>query len=305
MKKSVVTIILLTAALACTSLTGCSASKADETAPANDQATAPEATAPETAKDEAAKDEAAKDEAAPADGIDGMTTFTVGFDADFPPYGYMDDNGDYVGFDLDLAKEVADRLGLEVVYQPIDWDAKDMELESGAIDCIWNGFTMSDERLDAYTWSEPYVDNSQVVVVAKDSGIGSLADLAGKVLCVQADSSALEAIESEDHAELKASLGELMQVPEYNTAFMNLEAGAVDAIAMDVGVAKYQIESRGVDFVILDEKLSPELYGVGFKKGNTALRDAVQEKLDEMAEDGTLLEIATKWDQQDTLVLGK
>jgi len=217
----------------------------------------------------------------------------------------MDDNGDYVGFDLDLAKEVADRLGLEVVYQPIDWDAKDMELESGAIDCIWNGFTMSDERLDAYTWSEPYVDNSQVVVVAKDSGIGSLADLAGKVLCVQADSSALEAIESEDHAELKASLGELMQVPEYNTAFMNLEAGAVDAIAMDVGVAKYQIESRGADFVILDEKLSPELYGVGFKKGNTALRDAVQEKLDEMAEDGTLLEIATKWDQQDTLVLGK
>jgi len=305
MKKSVVTVILLTAALACTSLTGCSASKADETAPANDQATAPEATAPETAKDEAAKDEAAKDEAAPADGIDGMTTFTVGFDADFPPYGYMDDNGDYVGFDLDLAKEVADRLGLEVVYQPIDWDAKDMELESGAIDCIWNGFTMSDERLDAYTWSEPYVDNSQVVVVAKDSGIGSLADLAGKVLCVQADSSALEAIESEDHAELKASLGELMQVPEYNTAFMNLEAGAVDAIAMDVGVAKYQIESRGADFVILDEKLSPELYGVGFKKGNTALRDAVQEKLDEMAEDGTLLEIATKWDQQDTLVLGK
>ncbi len=305
MKKSVVTIILLTAALACTSLTGCSASKADETAPANDQATAPEATAPETAKDEAAKDVAAKDEAAPAGGIDGMTTFTVGFDADFPPYGYMDDNGDYVGFDLDLAKEVADRLGLEVVYQPIDWDAKDMELESGAIDCIWNGFTMSDERLDAYTWSEPYVDNSQVVVVAKDSGIGSLADLAGKVLCVQADSSALEAIESEDHAELKASLGELMQVPEYNTAFMNLEAGAVDAIAMDVGVAKYQIESRGADFVILDEKLSPELYGVGFKKGNTALRDAVQEKLDEMAEDGTLLEIATKWDQQDTLVLGK
>ncbi|MBQ3786630.1 MAG: amino acid ABC transporter substrate-binding protein [Lachnospiraceae bacterium] len=305
MKKSVVTVILLTAALACTSLTGCSsASKAPETAPANDQAAAPEAAKDEAAKDEAAKDEAAKDEAAPAGGIDGMTTFTVGFDADFPPYGYMDDNGDYVGFDLDLAKEVADRLGLEVVYQPIDWDAKDMELESGAIDCIWNGFTMSDERLDAYTWSEPYVDNSQVVVVAKDSGINSLADLAGKVLCVQADSSALEAIESEDHAELKASLGELMQVPEYNTAFMNLEAGAVDAIAMDVGVAKYQIESRGVDFVILDEKLSPELYGVGFKKGNTALRDAVQEKLDEMAEDGTLLEIATKWDQQDTLVLG-
>ncbi len=284
MKKSVLTALLTAFALTSVFITGCSGAAKNEPAPA---APAADAT-----------------DAAPAEGIGDKTTFTVGFDADFPPYGYVDDDGKYVGFDLDLAAEVAKRLDLEVVYQPIDWDAKDMELESGAIDCIWNGFTMSEERMDAYTWSDPYVDNSQVVVVAKDSGINSLADLSGKVLCVQADSSALEAIESEDHSELRASLGDLIQVPEYNTAFMNLEAGAVDAIAMDVGVAKYQIESRGVDFVILDEKLSPELYGVGFKKGNTALRDAVQEKLNEMAADGTLLEIAKKWDQQDTLVLG-
>ena len=235
---------------------------------------------------------------------DSSDTFTVGFDADFPPYGYVDENGEYVGFDLDLAAEAASRIGRKVVYQPIDWNSKDMELDSGAIDCIWNGFTMSEERLDAYEWTKPYVDNSQVIVTAADSGIKSLADLSGKILCVQADSSALEALNSEEHQELRASLAELMQVPEYNTAFMNLESGAVDAIAMDVGVAKYQIQSRNADCVILDQKLVSELYGVGFKKGNTELRDQIQGALDAMAADGTLQKIAEKWEQQDTLVLG-
>lgn len=278
---------LMVGAMVASVLAGCGAK-----APANNA----QETAPETTQ------EAAADSQAPAEE---KTTFTVGFDADFPPYGYVDENGNYVGFDLDLAAEVCDRLGLEVVYQPIDWDSKDMELESGAIDCIWNGFTMSEERLDAYTWSEPYVDNSQVVVVAADSGITGLSDLAGKVVCVQADSSALEALESEEQAELTASFAELMQVPEYNTAFMNLESGAVDAVAMDVGVAKYQIESRNADLVILDEKLVSELYGIGFKKGNTELRDKVQNTLNDMAADGKLNEIAEKWGQADTVVLGK
>lgn len=232
-------------------------------------------------------------------------TFTVGFDADFPPYGYVDDDGNYVGFDLDLAAEVCKRTGMELVLQPIDWDSKDMELDSGAIDCIWNGFTMTDERLEMYTWSEPYVDNSQVVVVAADSGISSLADLAGKTVAVQADSSALDAINDEEHTALKDSLAELMQVPEYNTAFMNLESGAVDAIAMDVGVANYQISTRNANFKILDEVLVSEIYGVGFKKGNTELRDKVQKTLDEMAADGTLDTIAKNWGQEDTVILGK
>lgn len=285
------TALFLTAALAVTALVGCG----------DKAASAPAAEAKTEEAAPAAQDAAPADEAASSEG----GTFTVGFDADFPPYGYVDDDGNYVGFDLDLAAEVCSRLGLEVVYQPIDWDSKDMELESGAIDCIWNGFTMTEERLDTYTWSEPYVDNSQVVVVSADSGITSLADLAGKVVCVQADSSALEALNDDDHKDLAASFTELMQVPEYNTAFMNLESGAVDAIAMDVGVAKYQIESRNADFVILDEKLVSELYGVGFKLGNTELRDKVQKTLEEMAADGKLLEIAEKWGQEDTLVLGK
>jgi len=231
--------------------------------------------------------------------------FIVGFDAAFPPYGYVDDAGEYVGFDLDLAKEVCDRNGWEVVYQPIDWDSKDMELSSGNISCIWNGFTMSEDRLDQYEWSTPYVDNSQVFVVAKDAGISTLADLAGLNVAVQTASSALEALESEDCADLTASFSEMTIVPDYNTAFLNLESGVVDAIAMDIGVAKYQCEQRNGDFVVLEEPIVSEQYGVGFLKGNTELRDKVQKTLDEMAADGKFMEIAKKWDLEDCAILGK
>ncbi len=236
---------------------------------------------------------------------DGAKTFTMGFDASFPPYGYQDEDGEYVGFDIDLAQEVCDRLGYTLVKQPIDWDSKDMELSSGAIDCIWNGFTMSADREDDYTWSTPYVDNSQVFVVKADAGITSLADLAGKVVTVQAGSSALDALNGEEGSAVAATFGELIEVPEYNTAFMNLEAGASDAVAMDIGVANYQIASRGDEFVILEEPLATEVYAIGFLLGNTELCDLVQEQLDAMAEDGTFMEIATEWGLEDSASLGK
>ncbi len=235
-------------------------------------------------------------------------TFTVGFDADFPPYGYKDDSGEYVGFDLDLAQEVCDRNGWELAKQPINWDSKDMELNSGNIDCIWNGFTMNG-REEEYTWSEPYIDNSQVIVVAEDSGIKTLEDLAGKTVLVQADSSALAALEDEEgQAELAATFGALDQVADYNNAFMNLEAGAADAVAMDIGVANYQIGSRDGGFIILEEQISTEQYAVGFKKGNEALRDQVQATLDEMAADGTIKKIADNYADfgvPDSLCIGK
>ena len=240
-------------------------------------------------------------------------TFTVGFDAEFPPYGYQDENGEYVGFDLDLAAEVCARNGWELVKKPINWDSKDMELETELIDCIWNGFTING-REDKYTWSTPYVDNSQVVVVGKDSGIASYADLAGKIVAAQADSSALAALtenedgSNEENIALAESFEKLVEVPDYNTAFMNLEAGAVDAIAMDIGVAKYQLEQRGDAFVILDGTLAAEQYGIGFKLGNTELRDAVQKTLDEMAADGTFAKIAEKyekWGLAQAVCLGK
>lgn len=222
-------------------------------------------------------------------------TFVVGFDAAFPPYGYKDDSGEYVGFDLDLAQEVCDRNGWTLVKQPIDWDAKDMEINSGTIDCIWNGFTING-REDAYTWTNPYIDNKQVFVVKVDSGIESLEDLAGKIVETQVDSSALAALESDQKA-LADTFGSLMQIAEYNTAFMDLEAGACDAIAMDIGVAYYQMNTRANpdNFIILDEEISSEQYGVGFKLGNEELRDKVQATLEEMATDGTVAEIAEKY----------
>ena len=232
----------------------------------------------------------------------GEDTFTVGFDQDFPPMGFVGDNGEYTGFDLDLAKEVAERLGKKFVAQPIAWDAKDMELESGNIDCIWNGFTING-REDGYTWTKPYMANQQVFVVAKDSGIKTLSDLSGKVVEVQADSSA-EAALKDDEA-LAKTFKTLQTTPDYNTALMDLEMGAVDSVAMDEIVAAYQIQQRKSDFVILDEALAAEEYGVGFKKGNDALRDQVQEQLEAMAADGTLKTISEKWFGKDITTIGK
>ena len=229
-------------------------------------------------------------------------TFTVGFDQNFPPMGFVGDDGEYTGFDLELAQEVCDRQGWEFVAQPIAWETKDATLNSGEIDCIWNGFTMTG-REDDYTWSEPYLDNQQVFVVRADSGIESLDDLAGKIVDVQTESSAQAALE--ENAELAGTFGNLQVVPDYDTGFMDLESGAVDAVAMDIVVASYQIESRNADFTILDESIATEEYGIGFAKGNEALRDTVQQTLEEMAEDGTMAEISTKWFGEDITTIRK
>ena len=287
--------IALAIVLALGLLSGCG-QKADPTK-------APDGTNAPTATD------APEETDAPADVTDApadvRTKLVVGFDAEFPPYGYKDESGEYVGFDLDLAAEVCARLGWELVKQPISWDAKDMELNSGAIDCIWNGFTING-REGQYEWTAPYVDNSQVFIVRSDSGIATVADLAGKIVAVQTDSSAQAAIEDEDNAELLASLGGLEKIPDYNNAFMNLEAGAVNAVAMDIGVADYQIAQRAEGmFVQLDEALATEQYGVGFKLGNTELRDQVMATLNEMAEDGKFAEIAETWGLTDAVCLGK
>lgn len=290
MKKKVISVMLV-AALAAAMTAGCGTKKAEETAAPSTEEASTEAVS-EGKDDEVVNLEDGTEE----------DTFVVGFDQDFPPMGFVGDNGEFTGFDLELAAEAAKRMGKEVVYQPIAWDAKDMELESGTIDCIWNGFTMTG-REDSYTWSEPYMENNQVFVVKADSGIATKADLAGKVVDVQTDSSAEAAI-NEDQ-ELKDSFGELITVADYNTAFMDLESGAVDAIAMDDVVASYQIEQRKADFIVLDETLAAEEYGIGFKLGNEELRDQVQDVLKEMAADGTLAEISNKWFGKDITTIGK
>ena len=285
MKKRFVSAAL--AAVMALSMTACGSSNS-----------AAETTAADTEAAESQAEETTAEEAKTTDG----GTRIVGFDQDFPPMGFVGDDGEYTGFDLELAQEVAKRLGLEYKAQPIAWDSKDMELESGNIDCIWNGFTMTG-REDDYTWTEPYMANQQVFVVANDSDINSQADLAGKIVEVQADSSAEAALK--EAPELTATFKELLTTADYNTAFMDLEQGAVDAIAMDVIVAGYQIQQRNADFKILDDSLSEEEYGVGFKKGNTELRDKVQSTLEEMAEDGTLQEVSEKWFSKDVTTIGK
>lgn len=232
------------------------------------------------------------------------STFTVGFDAEYPPYGYMDDNGDYTGFDLELAEAVCELEGWTLVKQPINWDNKDNELNSGAIDCIWSGFTI-DGREDDYEWSVPYIDNSQVIVVSVDSDITALSDLDGKVVGVQAASAALAVLQDEEQQkELADTFKTLQEFGDYNTAFTELQAGSVDAIAMDIGVAQYQIESRGEgQFIILSEHLNSEQYGIGFKLGNTELRDTINADLHTLKENGTFDELAEKYGLSDMTCL--
>ena len=229
-------------------------------------------------------------------------TLIVGFDAEYPPFGYKDDNGEYVGFDLDLAQEVCDNLGWELVKKPINWDSKDMELNSGTIDCIWNGFTING-REDDYTWTDPYLNNEQVMVVAADSGIEKLADLEGKNVVVQAASAALDALNSDDNKELTDSFASLTENPDYNTAFMNIDSGAADAVAVDIGVANYQIAQREAGkYVIIDEPIQNEQYGIGFKKGNDELKDMVWAEVEKLNESGEVKKLAEKYDIDENML---
>ncbi len=299
MKKKVLSLLLATS-MVLSMFAGCGA-KEEETQTGASQETE---TTDET-------EEAAEDEAEEAEEVSDVTdsssvkTFTVGFDAEYPPYGYMDDNGEYTGFDLELAQAVCDLEGWKLVKKPINWDSKDMELNSGSIDCIWNGFTMNG-REDDYTFSVPYVDNSQVIVVAENSGISTLADLAGKIVGVQAASAALDLLQSEEEGGQKAladTFGSLNEFADYNTAFTELQAGALDALAIDVGVAKYQLNSRGEGFMILDETLNTEQYAIGFRKGDQELCDIVNADLQKLANDGTVAELAEKYEIADMVTL--
>ena len=239
------------------------------------------------------------EETAPAE----AQTFTVGFDAEFPPYGFRGEDGSYKGFDLDLAKEVCLRNGWTFVAKPIDWAAKDAELNAGTIDCIWNGFTITDERKDQYTWSSAYVQNKQLILVKKDSGLKKLDELNGKAVAAQDGSSGASALEDAlkelQKKDANFNFKEYKKVKDYVTAKTMLESGAVDAVALDSAVALGFIEKSNGAFVTFEEPLMFENYGVGFKKGNTELRDKVEATLHEMVKDGTVAKILLNWKQNE------
>ncbi|MFA9399431.1 MAG: amino acid ABC transporter substrate-binding protein [Clostridiaceae bacterium] len=229
--------------------------------------------------------------------------FILGLDDSFPPMGYRDDDDNIVGFDIDVAKEVFTRLDIKLTMQPISWDAKEQELNTGNIDAIWNGFTITPDKEEELLFSEPYMRNRQVLVVTGDSNVKTLADLKGKTLEIQAGSSAADALNAS--ADFKDSLKDVLEVKDNVLALMDLEKGGTDAVLMDEIVARYFIEQNNKDYKVLDEALSKEEYGIGFRKDDKELMEKVQETLNEMAEDGTLADISNTWFGEDITTVGK
>lgn len=225
-----------------------------------------------------------------------LTEFVVGFDQNFPPYGYVGDDGEFTGFDLDLAAEVCNRNGWTCTFDPIDWDAKDALLDAGEITCIWNGFS-TEGREDDYTFAGPYMTGGQVIVVRADSGISTLDDLAGKNVQAQVDSSGLRILES-DYPDLVATFGLFEQIADTNTMFMNLESGATDALVCgNVPFTRQDTANPGV-YTMLSEMLEDEHVAVGFKKGETELAKKVEDTLKEMDADGFVKELCEKYADQ-------
>ena len=230
-------------------------------------------------------------------------TFVLGLDDSFPPMGYRDENNEIVGFDIDVAREVANRLGVELVAQPIDWASKELELESGNIDCIWNGMSITPEREESMAMTFPYLNNQIVCYVKDDSDITSLADLAGKSVAVQNGSYAEELLLSDAYADAKASFADMPGFEDYLTALMDLQQGGVDAVIMDLVVGDYRINSMGAENLKAAFPLEDDNYGIGFRKDDLALRDKVQDILKEMKADGSLAAISEKWFGSDITVV--
>ncbi len=231
-------------------------------------------------------------------------SFTLGFDQTFAPMGFKDGSGEYVGFDIDLATEVAKRLDLELKLQPVDWDSKAIELDAGNIDLIWNGLSITDDNKKDMLFSDPYMNNRQIILVMASSGITSIADLAGKTVAAQVESSAMSAINAQP--EVKATFGSLIESPDYVEALMELKQGSVDAVVIDEIFGRYYIskEADPSAYAVLEENFGEEQYGIGFRLGDTAFRDKVQETLEAMIADGTAAEISDKWFGENIVIGG-
>ena len=263
-------------------LGGCGTSDSSNSTAAN--------TADSTTTSDAAKDNQGSDKS--WDKVKEKGEFVLGLDENFPPMGFKDDSGEIVGYDIDLATEVCSRLGVALNIQPINWDAKDVELNTGNIDCIWNGFTIKEDRKKTILFTEPYMDNQQVLVVKGDSPYNTIDDLKGKKVSLQAGSSAADALNS--RADFKGTLKEVAELKDNALCLMDLETGATDAVVMDEIVARYYIQMKKDNYKVLDG-LTSEQYGIGFRINDVALMNKVQDTLKEMAKDGTIKTISEKW----------
>lgn len=225
--------------------------------------------------------------------------FILGLDATFKPMGYTDENGEIVGFDIDVAEEVCNRLGVKLVKQPINWDTLTTDLNVGKCDCIWNGLSINEERQEKMNLSEPYMKNAMVFVVKGDSTVAKMDDLKGKKISVQNGSSAQTILEN---SAIKDDIT-ISPIATNVEALQQLELGVVDAVFLDEVVADYEIKNSGKDYKKLAEGLEEEQYAIAFRKNDQALRDAVQKTLGEMKADGKLGEISTKWFGSDITIV--
>ena len=222
-------------------------------------------------------------------------TFKMGFDAEYPPYTYMGDDGEYTGFDIEMCQGVCEILGWDLELVPINWDTKLITLNAGEIDCIWSGLTIDVIDPEAYTLSMAYSDNSQVILTKADSGIATLADLAGKIVGVQLGTSA-DLMLQNDQAELAATFGDLQRFENYNVCFTELMAGSIDAVAIDIGVAANKIKEYGDEYVILDESMASEQYGICFRKADAEMCAQIEDAYMQLVENGTYKALAEKYE---------
>lgn len=303
---------ILLAALMMVSAAACSTGSGTSSA-ADAASTADGASSEETADNSEAESTTGDDSAAADDSWDKIVEkgeIVLGMDDAFPPMGYTDTTtGEIIGFDVDVATEVFSRLGVELKLQPIEWSTKEMELDGGNVDLLWNGYSYTEERADKQTLSDAYMKNNQVILVKEDSSYQSLADLAGKSLGVQSDSSAESALESEEATEFRESLGEIVPIDDYSKAILEIQNGLIEAIAIDEVVARFYLTNDPGAYRILEkedgtvESLAVEDYVIGFRKGDQALCDKVNETLKEMKADGTLAEISEKWFGEDVTTI--
>ena len=227
-------------------------------------------------------------------------TLIVGFDAEYPPYGYMDENGEYTGFDLELAQAVCDLEGWTLDKKPINWDSKDMELNSGSIDCIWNGFTMTPERQKALAFTKPYMDNVQVYVVLADSAVQKAEELKGKKLSIQESSTAQTLLDRDEN--LKKSFGEIKAYPDLTACFMDLESGRADAVLADTCLIEYYMTKKPNKFRELPGEVSKDTFSIGIKKDNKVLVDILNDGIDKVIKNGEAAKISQKWFGKDIVL---
>lgn len=231
--------------------------------------------------------------------------FIMGIDPEYPPFSYMDDNGEYTGFDVEICKAACEKLGYSFEVFGVNWDEKLIQLDANECDCVWSGMTILDSMKEAgYVISAPYYDNTQVLLVKEDSGINTAADMAGKIVAVQLGTSG-ENLLNEDQAEWAATFDSIVTCDSFLKCFTELGGGAVDAVFVDYPVAaSYASENAG--YKIIDEQLGGEQYGVAFRSGDEELCASIEKAVAELVADGTYAKIAEKYpDIVDSLVFLK